>query len=109
MYKKIITNRFEKDGYKVSLLDIDYKDISICLVNVEEERQTYCNIKNSPIYYYITEGNGTFFIKETISVEKGDLIEIPENTKYTYKGNMKMVEFIPNSFETLIIEEESLN
>ena len=55
--------------------------------------------------YYITEGNGTFFIKEAISVEKGDLIEIPENEKYTYKGNMKMVELIPNSFETLIIEE----
>ena len=32
MYKKKINDEFEKDGYKVSLLDIDYKDVSICLL-----------------------------------------------------------------------------
>ena len=55
MYKKKIKDEFEKDGYKVSLLDIDYKDVSICLVDIEDIRNTFCKIKNSPIYYYIVD------------------------------------------------------
>lgn len=108
MYKKKIRNEFVKDGYKVSLLDIDYKDVSICLVEVKEERQTFCNIKNSSIFYYITEGQGTFVIDEDIEVEKNDLIEISANKKYTYKGNMKMLEIIPSSFENLEVKEEPI-
>ena len=96
MYKKKIKDKFEKDGYKVSLLDIDYKEVSMCLVEVDEVRKTYCRISNSPIYYYIIEGQGMFFIEDDIEVEKGDLIEITANKKYTYKGNMKMLEIIPN-------------
>lgn len=106
MYKKKIENEFEKDGYKVSLLNIDYKDVSMCLVEVEESRKTYCKIKNSPIYYYIIEGQGIFLIDESIEAKKGDLIEITANKKYTYKGNMKMLEIIPNSFESLDVDEE---
>lgn len=109
MYKKKISDKFKKDGYKVSLLDIDYKDVSICLVDIEDARKTYCKIKNSPIYYYIVEGKGEFLIGEEITVEKGDLIEITANKKYTYKGNMKMLEIIPNSFEKLEVEEENID
>ena len=96
MYKKKIRDKFEKDGYKVSLLDINYKEISMCLVDIEGTRKTYCKIKNSPIYYHILEGEGIFFVEEEITVRKGDLIEIPVNKKYTYKGNLKMLEIIPN-------------
>lgn len=106
MYKKEIKNKIEKDGYKVSLLDIDYKDVSICIVDINEKRETYCKIKNSPIYYYIVDGDGIFFIEAEIHVKTGDLIEIPQNIKYTYNGKMKMLEIIPNSFEKLNIEEE---
>lgn len=106
MYKKEIKGKIEKDGYKVSLLNIDYKDISICIVDIKKNRETYCKIKNSPIYYYIIEGEGIFFIEEEICVKSGDLIEIPQNVKYTYNGNMKMLEIIPKSFEKLNIEEE---
>lgn len=106
MYKKEIKGKFEKDGYKVSLLDINYKEISICIVDIKEKRETYCKIQNSPIYYFIVDGEGTFFIQEEIYVKSGDLIEIPENVKYTYDGNMKMLEIIPNSFKKLNIKEE---
>jgi len=106
MYKKKIKDEFEKDGYKVSLLDIDYKNVSICLVEIKDARKTYCKIKNSPIYYYIIEGQGMFFIEDNIEVKKGDLIEITANKKYTYKGSMLMLEIIPNSFDNLEVEEE---
>lgn len=109
MYKKKVCDGFERDGFKVNLLDIDYKKVSICLVEVEEKRMTYCNIKNSPIYYYVTEGEGVFYIKENeISVKKDDLIEIPENQKYTYIGKMKMLKMIPNGYDILEVEEDKI-
>lgn len=108
MYKKEIINKFKKDGYNVSLLNIDYTDISICYVDINDNRKTYCKLKNSPIYYLILEGKGIFNIEKDFEVKKGDLIEIPVNTKYTYKGNMRMLEIIPNAFNKLEIEEEQI-
>ena len=79
-YKKIIKNSFKKDGYEVLLPDINHKDVSICFVNTESNRKTYCKIENSPIYYYIISGKGKFIIDDdTFDVKAGDLIEIPEN------------------------------
>lgn len=106
--KKNVLNEFEKDGYKVSLFDTEYKDVSICFVEVKDKRETFCTIKNSPIYYYIVEGEGLFFIDDEIVVKKGDLIEILENKKYTYKGNMKMLEIIPKSFDTVTVIDEKI-
>ena len=96
MYKKKIIDSFNKNGYSVSIPNIDYKDISISFVNVKDIRKTYCKIKNSPIYYFIIEGSGSFYIDDKISV----------NEKYTYSGNMNMLEMIPKSFENLEIDEE---
>lgn len=109
MFKKTIINEFSKDGFDVSLLNIDYKKVSICLVSIDDVRKTYCKIKNSPIFYYVIEGTGFFKIDNDIEVNQGDLIEIPENIEYTYKGKMKMLEVIPNSFEILDIEEKPVN
>ncbi len=106
MYKKNIINNFNKDGYSVSIPNIDYKDISISFVTIKNVRKTYCKIKNSPIYYLIMEGSGNFYFDDKITVNKGDLIEIPSNKKYTYSGNMNMLEIIPKSFEKLELEEE---
>lgn len=109
MYIKEILNNFEKDGYKISLPNVDFKNISICFVEINDNRKTYCKIKNSPIFYYVIEGNGLFIIDNHLEVKKGDLLEITANKKYTYKGKMKMLEIIPNSFENLLIEEDLIN
>lgn len=106
MYKKKIINSFDKDGYNVSIPNIDYKDISISFVTIENVRKTYCKIRNSPIYYFIIEGNGFFYVDDKIMVSKGDLIEISSEQKYTYSGNMNMIGIIPKSFEKLEIDEE---
>jgi len=109
MYIKEILNNFEKDGYKVSLPNVDFKNISICFVEINNNRKSYCKIKNSPIFYYIIEGDGIFMIDNDLKVKQGDLLEIATNKKYTYKGNLKMLEIIPNSFENLSIEEDLIN
>ena len=105
MYKKKINSEIEKEGYKVFPISVDFKDVSICKVNVNGDRKTYCKIKNSPVYYYIIDGKGSFYIENEIEVEKDDIIEIPANIKYTYKGNMTLLEFIPIAFENLDFEE----
>jgi len=107
MYKKKIIDNFDKDGYSVSIPDITYKDVSISFVTIKDIRRTYCKIKNSPIYYFIIEGNGTFDIDDKITVNKGDLIEISSNKKYTYSGDMIMLEIIPKSLEKLEIDEDT--
>ncbi len=106
MYKKKIIDNFNKDGYSVSIPNIDYKDISISFITINDIRKTYCKIRNSPIYYFIIEGNGIFYVDDKIMVSKGDLIEISSDQKYTYSGNMNMIEIIPKSFEKLEIDEE---
>lgn len=109
MYKKTIKNSFEKNGYEVLLPDINYKNVSFCFVNVKSNRETYCRIKNSPIYYYVIDGDGKFFIDDIVDINKGDLIEIPQNIKYTYSGNLNMLEIIPNSFDDLEVEETTVD
>jgi len=47
-----------------------------------------------------------FYVDDKIMVSKGDLIEISSDQKYTYSGNMNMIEIIPKSFEKLEIDEE---
>lgn len=106
MYKKKIIDNFDKDGYSVSIPNIDYKDVSISFVTIQDTRRTYCKIKNSPIYYFIIDGNGIFYVDDNIAVSKGDLIEISSSKKYTFSGNMNMLEIIPKSFEKLEIDEE---
>ena len=38
MYKKKIIDNFNKDGYSVSIPNIDYKDISISFISINDIR-----------------------------------------------------------------------
>ena len=41
---------------------------------------------------YVVEGEGKFIIHdEEYKVKKGDIIEIPKNTEFTYVGKMKLL------------------
>ena len=91
---------FSKNGFSVILPNIDNKDINICFVDVEEKRETYCMLDKSTMFYYILEGTGIFEIEsDIVKVTKGDLIEIPCKNKYTYSGNLKMLEVQNNPFD----------
>ena len=57
-------------------------------------------LDKSIIFYYILEGTGFFEIDgNEFEVKKGDLIEIPCKNKYTYSGNLKMLEIQNNAFD----------
>lgn len=48
------------------------------------------NLKSDRIYFVI-EGTGEFIIsEETIPVKETDVVIVPKNTEYDYKGKMKI-------------------
>ena len=97
---------FSKNGFNVILPKIDNKDVSICFVDVDKERDNYCMLDKSTIFYYIIDGTGEFEINnEFIQIAKDDLIEISPKQKYSYKGNLKMLEIQSNAFDEKEVHE----
>lgn len=66
----------------------------------------------SDFIYYILEGSGYFLIDgEKEECKKGDLVVIPAETKFTFKGKLRMFLFITPPFspdEEEVVEEENL-
>lgn len=105
-YKKNIVNSFSKDGFDVSLLNTECNDLSLCFVNIGGKRDTYCMLDKSTMFYYIIEGEGNFEINgENIKVGKNDLIEISPKNKYTYEGELKMLEIQSQAFDETEVHE----
>ena len=97
---------FSKDGFSCYIPNIENNEISICFVDVRVERTTYCILDKSTMFYYIIDGNGEFEIESNkIEVAKNDLIEILPKQKYSYRGNMKMLEIQSNSFDENEVHE----
>ena len=95
-----------KNGFNVNLPKIANKDISICFVETLNGRDNYCMLNTSTMFYYIIEGNGNFIINdEKFSVKSDDLIEIPPKHKYTYIGNLKMLEVQTPAFNLNDLQE----
>lgn len=97
---------FSKNGFSVNLPKIDNKDISICFVETKNGRDNYCMLDTSTMFYYIIDGNGIFIINdEKCQIKTGDLIEIPPKHKYTYTGNLKMLEVQTPAFNQNDVHE----
>lgn len=97
---------FSKNGFDVILPKISNEEISICFVDINGERDNYCMLDKSTILYYIIDGNGEFEINdEFVPVVKDDLVEILPKQKYSYKGNLKMLEIQSNPFDQSEVHE----
>lgn len=97
---------FSKNGFSVSLPKIDNKDISICFVETKNGRDNYCMLDTSTMFYYIISGEGLFNINgEDCIVKTDDLIEISPKNKYTYTGNLKMLEIQTPAFNPNDVHE----
>ena len=111
MNNKYIKNQskemtFSKNGFSVLLPIIDNTDISICFVETEQGRDNYCMCDESTMFYYIINGNGYFIINdEKCPIITGDLIEIPSRHRYSYKGNIKMLEVQTPAFNEKDVHE----
>ena len=60
----------------------DYEQLSFATIDVVGDQELGWDI-GSDTFYYVLEGEGTFFIEnEPHNVKKGDLVCIPKGTKY---------------------------
>lgn len=109
-YIKSIVNSFSKNGFDVSLLNTECNALSLCFVDIDGKRDTYCMLYKSTMFYYIIEGEGNFKINgENIKIGKNDLIEIPPKNKYTYDGKLKMLEVQSQAFDETEVHEEPVS
>ncbi|MGD0729061.1 MAG: hypothetical protein ABR981_03220 [Candidatus Micrarchaeaceae archaeon] len=69
----------------------DFKNASVAFFKVNGEHGKIKTTLSDRVYY-VTEGSGEFIINgKTIMVRKTDVIIVPKNTPYNYKGKMKLL------------------
>jgi len=81
-----------RDGFDINIYNTkkDFERASTALLSVNGFHGRTKNKTNDRIYYVI-EGVGEFIIEDkTISVKSTDVVIIPKNTLYDFKGNMKL-------------------
>ena len=83
---------FSQEGFNGYSYNIESENISIDFEDSFKGHDKYTMNKKSESIYYIVEGNGIFKIEnEIFKVEKGDIVQIPANTIFVYKGKMKLL------------------
>lgn len=77
------------NGYKCDLIN---KYNGVVIEDCFKGHDKYCLDTVSTYIYYILEGEGVFCIEgEKYTVKREDVIEIPPNTEFVFKGKMKLL------------------
>lgn len=93
-------------GKRFSVADLTTKT-NVCLIETESGHETTIIEHKCDFIYYVLEGEGYFEINgQKENFIKEDLIVIPTESKFTYKGKCKMLlittpAFYPEQEETL--------
>jgi mannose-6-phosphate isomerase-like protein (cupin superfamily) len=94
IYKKSNRVEFEKQGVKMRVYNSKEQCPEAAVVYQETltgHSEEFYHTKSNFIFYII-EGAGTWFIEdEPYKVEAGDVVIIPPNKRFYYKGNLKQI------------------
>ena len=94
------------DNYLSKADDMGY---SIVRTHLHGKHPFMKNI-NSNRTYYLLSGNATFFFLEhVVAIQKGEMLVIPKNTKYAFKGNFDAILVDSPAFDAkddIIFDEE---
>lgn len=83
---------FKQDGFDGFNCNIGCENISITLEDVYKGHERYAMNTKSYHIYYVTQGSGKFKIDNNMyDVKEGDIVEIPPNTEFIFKGKMKLL------------------
>ncbi len=83
---------FKQDGFNGFNCNLECKNIGITLEDVYKGHEKYSTNKKSYHIYYVIQGTGIFKIDGNMyNVKEGDIVEIPPNTEFVFKGKMKML------------------
>ncbi len=93
-------------GWKFPVEDITSRS-GICIIETDKGHETTIIEHKCDFIYYILEGSGHFEINgQRENFTQGDLVIVPADSKFTYKGTCKMLlittpAFFPEQEETL--------
>lgn len=96
------TNDFETEGcFKGYTLSNGKSGIEVDYIDMITGHKFYQKESESIHIYFIIEGNGKANINGIeYNLEKGDTVEIPINTEFCFKGQMKMIEIMNPPFNS---------
>lgn len=93
-YRKEKSPHFKKVGIEgwVLLSKKESPKAGVVIIETKRGHETIIKSTKNAWLYFILEGKGYFMINEKkIKCEKGDLIVIPQNTPFYYRGKLKML------------------
>jgi len=94
IYKKELAPEFEKHGVKMRVYNSKEQCSDAAVVYQETltgHSEEFYHSKSNFIFYII-EGSGTWFIEDIpYEVNSGDVVIIPPNKRFYYKGDLKQV------------------
>ena len=100
---------FTQNGLTGFTYPLKHSGAEVSYIDCFYEHDNYCTYQK-PFIYYIIEGKGRYKIgNDIINVEAGDLIEIPANTDFTYKGKMKILLIIQDKFDCALSADTRKN
>lgn len=90
-----------KSHFKGYILNEGKLGIEVDYIDMIDGHEFY-QIESKIIHiYYILEGSGKANINGNMyKLEKGDMVEIPVNTEFAFKGKMKMIEILNPPFDS---------
>ena len=89
-----------KNCFKGYYLNNGSKSADVYLIEMESGHEFYQKERKSIHIYYILQGDGIACINGNIyNIEKGDIIEIPVDIEFAFKGKMKLIEIMDPPFE----------
>jgi len=100
--KKENAPEFEKQGVKMRVYNSKEQCPQVAVVYQETQKGHLEEFYHSKSYFifYIIEGGGTWYIEDHPNdVKAGDVIIIPPNTRFYYKGNLKQICITSPSWE----------
>jgi mannose-6-phosphate isomerase-like protein (cupin superfamily) len=102
IYKKENTIEFEKQGVKMRVYNTKEQCPEASVVYQETQKghsEEFYHSKSNFIFYII-EGTGTWFIEgEPNKVKTGDVVIVPPNKRFYYKGKLKQICITAPSWE----------
>jgi mannose-6-phosphate isomerase-like protein (cupin superfamily) len=94
IYKKQDAFTVEKNGVKMRIYNSNEQCPQAAVVYQETEKghsEEFLH-KESYFIFYIIEGSGTWFIEDQpYEVSAGDVVIIPPNTRFYYRGKLRQV------------------
>jgi mannose-6-phosphate isomerase-like protein (cupin superfamily) len=94
IYKKQNAVEFEKKGVKMKVYNTKEQCPNASIVYQETAKGHHEEFyhSKSTFSFYIIEGSGTWYIEDNIyEVEAGDVIIIPPNHRFYYRGTLKQI------------------